>query len=480
MRKKSLSAIGLSILGALLVVLVVVTVAAGFQGEVNGIPIQTRLRVAHLAPFTDTLPATGVDVKLDGTQILTDFQYLSSTTYLPTTAGDHLVQVFPTGDSTPVISATVNLTDGMDYSAFAIGGANGYALTLKPEVDDNDPPAMGNGKVRFGHLAPFAPVPADTAAEIRTDDGALVAGPFLYGEIDSVYAELPADTYDLKVVTAADGQTLINLAPFPLSGGDILYALAVGDGTNQDPGVFAYPTDEEGFLLKTEEDPPELRVAHLAPFADTLEGTAVDVKIDGMQILTDFQYLSSTTYLETTAGEHQVQVFPSGSMTPAISATVDLESNVDYSAFAIGGANGYSLTLKAEVDNNNAPVSGTGKVRFGHLAPFDPVPAKTAAEIRTDSGTLVAGPFLYEEIDNAYIELPAGTYDLWVTGAGGGPVFINLAPFTLNDGDILYALAVGDGSNQELNVFAYPTDVEGFLLPKEDLFKTYFPIVFKQ
>ena len=82
MKKKSLSAISLSILGALLVVLVVVTVAAGFQGEVNSIPIQTRLRVAHLAPFTDTLPATGVDVKLDGTQILTDFQYLSSTTYL--------------------------------------------------------------------------------------------------------------------------------------------------------------------------------------------------------------------------------------------------------------------------------------------------------------------------------------------------------------------------------------------------------------
>ena len=388
------------------------------------------------------------------------------------------MQVFLTGDSTPVISATVNLTDNVDYSAFAIGGANGYDLMLKPEVDDNSAPATGNGKVRFGHLAPFAPVLADTAAEIRTDDGALVAGLFLYGEIDSVYAELPADTYDLKVVTVADSQTLINLAPFALSDGDILYAVAVGDGTNQDPGVFAYPTDEEGFLLKTEEDPPKLRVAHLAPFTDTLEGTAVDVKIDGNPALTAFQYLSSTTYFTTTAGEHQVQVFPTGSMTPAISATVDLASNVDYSAFAIGGANGYTLTLKAEVDNNNLPVSGTGKVRFGHLAPFDPVLANTEAEIRTDSGTLVVGPFLYGEIDNVYIELPVGTYDLWVTGAGGGPVFINLALFDLKNGDIYYALAVGDGSNQELNVFAYPTDVEGFLLPKEDLFKTYYPIVF--
>ena len=29
-----------------------------------------ELRIAHLAPFSDTLSATGVDVKLDGTQVL--------------------------------------------------------------------------------------------------------------------------------------------------------------------------------------------------------------------------------------------------------------------------------------------------------------------------------------------------------------------------------------------------------------------------
>ena len=81
MRTKPLSSIGLSIIGALLVVLVVVTVASGF--EANTIS-PTRLRVAHLVPGADTLPGTAVDVKIDGTQVLTAFHYLSSTTYFET------------------------------------------------------------------------------------------------------------------------------------------------------------------------------------------------------------------------------------------------------------------------------------------------------------------------------------------------------------------------------------------------------------
>ena len=162
--------------------------------------------------------------------------------------------------------------------------------------------------------------------------------------------------------------------------GDILYALAVGDGTNQDPGVFAYPTDEVGFLLDTETEFANLRGAHLAPFSDTLSATGVDVKLDGTQVLTDVHYLDSTTYITVTEGQYLVEVLPTGTSTVAISATVSLDENEDYTAIAHGGANGYPLTLAALLDDNSAPASGEGKIRFGHLAPFDPVLADTAAD----------------------------------------------------------------------------------------------------
>ncbi|HSG15503.1 MAG TPA: DUF4397 domain-containing protein, partial [Anaerolineae bacterium] len=305
---------------------------------------KAQVRIAHLAPFTETLSATGVDVKLDGSQVLTDFRYLSSTTYIELPVGEYLVEVFPTGEMTPAISGTVDLAENEDYTAIAQGGANGYPLALTALLDDNDLPAAGYGKVRFGHLAPFAPVLTDTEAEIRTDGGALVAGPFRFGEIEATYLELAAGEYDLEVTTPGAADVLIDLAPFTLSGGDILYALAVGDGTNQATGVFAYPTDLEGFLLPTEHE-TSLRVAHLAPFDSDLADTAVDVKLDGTQVLTAFQYLSSTTYIDLPVGEHLVEVFPTGSVIPAISTMVDLAQNEDYTAIAQGGTRGYDLAL---------------------------------------------------------------------------------------------------------------------------------------
>ena len=77
-----------------------------------------------------------------------------------------------------------------DYTAIAHGGANGYDLSLEALLDDNNAPAAGNGKVRFGHLAPFDPVLANTAADIRTDDGSLVLGhdnPEVCNKLDRIF-----------------------------------------------------------------------------------------------------------------------------------------------------------------------------------------------------------------------------------------------------------------------------------------------------
>jgi hypothetical protein len=244
-------------------------------------------------------------------------------------------------------------------------------------------------------------------------------------------------------------------------------------------GAFIFATQASAQAIGSDNNQgadARLRVAHLAPFAADLGATAVDVKLGGTQVLTAFEYLSSTTYLTVPEGQYLVEVFPSGSMTPAITATVYLSAGVDYTAIANGGANGYGLSLAALVDDNSAPAAGSGKVRLGHLAPFDPVLANTAAEIRTDDGVLVAGPVLFGDITSGYLELPAAEYDLKVVAAGSGATLINIAPFSLNDGDILYALAVGDGANQATGVFAYPTDVQGFLLPLE--YELFLPIVY--
>lgn len=448
------------VVAAALVLALTTLFAAGAKPAVAG--GEAQLRVAHLAPFAMD-PGTAVTVTLDGTPVLTNFEFAESTAYLTVPAGEHLVEVWAGG--AVAISATVDLMDGMDYSAIAAGGANGHPLQLLAVVNDNTAPAAGHGKVRFGHLAPFAAVLTDTLADIRTDSGTVVVNDVPYGAVAD-YMELTAGEYDLQVTSPDGSELYIDLAPFTLAEGDIVYALAVGDGSNQDLDVFAWFTDMEGVLLPKEE--AYLRVAHLAPFA-TDPGTAVTVTLNSTPVLTNFEFGESTIYLTVPSGEHLVEVWAGGAV--AISATVTLTPELSYSAIATGGANDYPLNLWLGMDDNAAPAAGNAKVRFGHLAPFTDVLTGTVADIRTDDGTVVVNDVLFGQIASMYMELPAGVYNLQVTSADGSAVYFDIAPFTLAAGDVAYAVAAGDGTNQEIGVFAWFTDQVGvFLAAERNLF----------
>ena len=77
---------------------------------------------------------------------------------------------------------------------------------------------------------------------------------------------------------------------------------------------------------------PQIRVAHLAPFAAD-PGTAVTVTLDSTPVLTDFVYGDSTEYVMVTPpGEYLVEIFPGASTTAAISGTVNLMGETEYTA----------------------------------------------------------------------------------------------------------------------------------------------------
>jgi hypothetical protein len=93
-------------------------------------------------------------------------------------------------------------------------------------------------------------------------------------------------------------------------------------------------------------------------------------------------------------------------------------------------------------------------VRIVHTAPFTSTLAATEVDIRTEAGDVVGGltnvPY---KGNSGYLELPPATYDLKITAPGDpDTTLIDVPPFTLSDGDIVTVFAVGDGSNQPLNV----------------------------
>lgn len=198
-------------------------------------------------------------------------------------------------------------------------------------------------------------------------------------------------------------------------------------------------------------------VGHFAPFAEDIAATAVDVRVNGQVALTNVRYGDFTDYLALPAGATTLEVLVAGTSTVAISASVTLADNTDYTVLATGGANDQPLALQALVDDNSPPAAGNLKLRVIHAAPFAASEAATAVSIRTDRGAVVGGlasvPFFAA---SPYLEIPAGNYDLKVATPDGSRNLIDLAPVDLPAGAVLSVLATGDGGNQPLGFTALP------------------------
>jgi len=422
-----------------------------------------RVWVAHLAPFAATLPDTTVTVRVNGVDAIPDFQFgETSGGYLTLPAGVPLLVEIVLPDDTVAISETFTLVADTDYTVAAIGDGANQPLELFALVDDNTAPPAGQAKVRIAHLAPFASIPAATAVDIRTDDGLPVAINVLYKAFTDPYLSLPTGIYDLKITTPGGGVDLFDIPPFSLTDGEIVGAFAIGDGTNQPIQVLA--------LNQVAASTARVWVAHLAPFAATLPDTAVTVRVNGVDAIPDFQFgETSGGYVPLPATTAFIEIVLPGDIV-AISGTLSLAADTDYTVAAIGDGTNQPLELLALVDDNTAPPAGQAKVRIAHLAPFGSTPAATAVDIRTDDGLPVATNVPYKAITDPYLVLPTGVYDLKITTPGGGTDLLDLEPFLLANGQILGAFAIGDGTNQPLTVLP-------LIYAPGQPYYLYFPIV---
>lgn len=219
-----------------------------------------------------------------------------------------------------------------------------------------------------------------------------------------------------------------------------------------------------------------LRVAHLAPFAaDPM--TAVTVTVNGMPILTGFEYGDSTPYIALPAGVYDVAIYAADPMEPVLSGMITLTEGMDYSAVAVGGANNAPLDLMVMMDDNTVPMTGTFKLQLGHLAPFAETITGTLADIRADDGTAVLTNVPYGVVAPA-LPLPVGAYDLKITAPGGTPTYFNLPPLTFVGGEVVAAFATGDGVNQPIGVFVWASDGIGYFLD-EEIFILYMPLILR-
>lgn len=174
----------------------------------------------------------------------------------------------------------------------------------------------------------------------------------------------------------------------------------------------------------------KVRVLHASP-----DAPAVDVYVNGNLTLTNVSFFTASDYLDLPAGTYRVQVTPNGS--PASDAVIDANATIEagkaYTVAATGPVAAIQPTII--VDDLSAPPSGQAKVRVYHFSPDAP-----AVDVKlADGSTLIANLAFPKASD--YLEVPAGSYDIQVTPAGGSDVVIDLPGTSLAAGKIYSVFA---------------------------------------
>jgi len=192
-------------------------------------------------------------------------------------------------------------------------------------------------------------------------------------------------------------------------------------------------------------------VVHASP-----DAPAVDVLVDGAEVLSDVPFRAASDYLDVAAGTRNLKVNAAGTGTSVIDADVTLVDRTGYTVIASG--------LVAEIapivleDDASAPAAGTVRIRAIHGAPSAPAVDiyVTAPGADLASATPVLTDVAFGDAAD-YMDAPAGEYQVRVTPAGTRTVVIDSGALTLTSGQVRTAIAVdapGGGAPFDLLLLA--------------------------
>lgn len=417
--------------------------------------IPARVALVHAAPF-----AAGnarVSVFFDNLLIEDAFDFGDVIGYLNVPPGTYRVRIFvgsfssiPTGVTPALDVPAVTVEANTDYTVAAIGGSNDFPLELLPLVDrtpTTPPPGSAEGQVRVVHAAPFARGLPGTAVDIVPDaGGAPIASNVRYRDA-TAFITLPSGTpIDVEARFAGTNVVLVDPDAFTLTPGQRLSVFAIGDGTNQSVRALVVPAESRS---------ARVRLVHAAPFASG-PATAT-VTLNNAVVTNALTFGLITPYASVTAGIYQVRIFAgtSATGTPVFDELAVLLPDRNYTAVAIGrNTTTYPIALLLLTDDPTRPPLGQARLRIVHAAPFAPTVEANQVHIVSTTG----GPPLVTGLDYAevagYLTVPALTpFNLRLVSAlTPGTPLLNLPPLTFADGQVVTAIAVGDGVNQEPNL----------------------------
>jgi len=406
--------------------------------------------IVHASP-----DAPNVDIYVDGNLALSNLGFGWWSGWLALPAGEHQVQVTPSGAAAAdaVIDATLDLESGVAYQV----AATGFVAEIAAQVYVIDPSGVedGNARVTVMHTVPDAPA-VDVAV---TGGDVLVPGLEFPNMSDAL--DVPAGAYDLEVRIGGTEDVALPLPGVELAANTLYNVYAIG---SVETGIYPFviPTTLHGAatpvaatastgcaaILGIGADEACVNIVHASP-----DAPAVDVYVDGGLALEGLEFGAFSGWVALPAGDHQVQVTAAGAApdTAVIDVPVSLESGVAYQV----AATGYLDSITAQVYPADLTATGAdmARVRVIHNSPDAP-----AVDIAVTGGDVLISGLEFPNASDS-LDVPAGTYDLEVRPAGTTDVALALPGVVLEAGMTYDVFAIGSLADGTLTVLVVPSMV---------------------
>ncbi len=390
-----------------------------------------QLRAVHLSP-----DAPAVDVSIEGNIVLEDVTYRQASGFLFLDQGNNNVKILVANTSTAVIDETLDLQTDMKYTVLAVN----TVANIEPIViaDDIANPSNGFAAITVVHGAPSAP-PVDVYLSAPMDDFSSLSPtlqdvPF---KANSGELEVPAGDYRVRITLADDSAVIYDSGTISLASEVEYIAIAAESSGGLSPIGLTILTDQDSTpFVNVDDARARLRVVHASA-----DAPAVDISVDGSEILSNVPFGVGSDYLEVLGDTYNIDVAAAANSASVINADLKFDPQMDYTIAAVNSLNNIEPIVLT--DNNQPPAVGNVKVRLIHAAPsaglVDIYITAPGVDINTISPTISGFTFK----DNSdYLEVPAGDYQVRITLANTKTVAIDTGTLSLADGQIRTAFAV--------------------------------------
>ena len=216
-----------------------------------------------------------------------------------------------------------------------------------------------------------------------------------------------------------------------------LVAASLVTGTLMAGGVLGQQ-QADGTAETPDQDTTFLRVAHASP-----DAPAVDVYLDGDQVLSDVEFGDVSDYMAVGLGEHTVRIATAEENETVIEGNVTLDSRTATTLYAAGEVgNDAERPLDPVLFDDDAyePSENQSALAVVHLSPDAPT-----VDVTVGDGEVVLAENVSYSNASDYITVPAGNYTVEVrpaTADNDGEV-VATTNVSLEGGTAYSALAIG-------------------------------------